>query len=105
MVPTIAASGDYLVYEKLTPYYKLVPGDVVLFTSPLNPNYVLCKRIIGMVSQLSYLYISALITLFLSSQFFVRLFCLFACFCVDSSKPMHSFPPALAPLFAAATTK
>jgi len=51
MLPTISAEGELVLSNKLT--CRLFPerlsrGDIVAFVSPLDPQRVVCKRILGL---------------------------------------------------------
>lgn len=51
MLPTMSAEGELVFCNKLV--CRLFPeqlsrGDIVTFTSPLNPQRVVCKRILGL---------------------------------------------------------
>ncbi|KAK6945631.1 Peptidase S26 [Dillenia turbinata] len=48
MLPTLNMSGDVLLVEHLSKRFgKLVPGDIVVVRSPLNPNKSVTKRILA----------------------------------------------------------
>lgn len=50
MLPTLRAQGDAILVEKLTVALRdLHRGDVVVATSPNEPDKLICKRIIAMV--------------------------------------------------------
>jgi inner membrane protease subunit 1 len=51
MLPTMAESGEMVLNDRLT--YTLFPsslrrGDLLVFTSPLDPTRTVCKRIVGL---------------------------------------------------------
>jgi hypothetical protein len=49
MLPTFNVSGDILLLEHLSSKFEKVrPGDVVMARSPVNPNLVVCKRVLGL---------------------------------------------------------
>lgn len=49
MLPTINASGDFVLAEKISPRFgKLGRNDIVLIRSPENPRKVVTKRVVGM---------------------------------------------------------
>ncbi|KAF7822561.1 mitochondrial inner membrane protease subunit 1 [Senna tora] len=48
MLPTLNLTGDVLIAERVSPRLgKLGPGDLVLVRSPVNPNRIVTKRIVG----------------------------------------------------------
>lgn len=50
MLPTLNSKGDVVIVEKLSPRLRsLRRGDVVVSTSPEDPEKLICKRIIGLV--------------------------------------------------------
>lgn len=50
MLPTLNSEGDILLVEKLgTTLRTIKRGDVVVCTSPSDPDKLICKRVIGMV--------------------------------------------------------
>ena len=52
MFPTINATGDVLLLEKLsTRFQKIRPGDVVIALSPENPRILICKRVLGLEGE------------------------------------------------------
>ena len=51
MLPTLATSGEVVFEESLT--VRVFPrpfkrGELIVFTSPLDPSRVVCKRILGL---------------------------------------------------------
>ncbi|KAF3793109.1 Mitochondrial inner membrane protease subunit 1 [Nymphaea thermarum] len=49
MLPTLSISGDILLVEHLSSRFgRIKVGDVVVATSPLNPQTRICKRVIGL---------------------------------------------------------
>ena len=51
MLPTIANEGDYVFVEKISvPLGLIRRGDIVVSTSPIEPNKLLCKRVLSMVN-------------------------------------------------------
>ncbi|KAI8918501.1 peptidase S24/S26A/S26B/S26C, partial [Powellomyces hirtus] len=49
MLPTFNIAGDFVVVEHISQRYrKLQLGDVVVCTSPLNPQRQVCKRVLGL---------------------------------------------------------
>ena len=51
MLPTLAASGESILVEKLSVATRSIKrGDVIIVTSPENPDKLLCKRVIGLVT-------------------------------------------------------
>ena len=51
MLPTMAAEGELVLCNKLMSRLfpeRLSRGDIVTFTSPLDPQRVVCKRILGL---------------------------------------------------------
>lgn len=52
MLPTLRPKGDSILVEKLSVHWRrLKRGDVVVVTSPSNPDRLICKRIIGLVQR------------------------------------------------------
>mgnify|MGYP000022839521 len=52
MFPTINATGDILLLEKLsTRFQKIRSGDVVIALSPENPRILICKRVLGLEGE------------------------------------------------------
>lgn len=50
MLPTLRSSGDVILVEKITTRLgNIKRGDVVVVTSPNNPDRLICKRIVGLV--------------------------------------------------------
>lgn len=54
MLPTFEASGDVaiesIVSHRIAPY-DLTRGELVSLKSPINPNRIICKRIIGLAGD------------------------------------------------------
>ncbi|KAF9270413.1 LexA/Signal peptidase [Marasmius fiardii PR-910] len=51
MLPTLANEGEIVIEDRLT--YRLWPnsfarGDLLVLKSPLDPNRIICKRVIGL---------------------------------------------------------
>jgi inner membrane protease subunit 1 len=57
MIPTLSATGDVLLVERLsTQFRKIRSGDVVMALSPENPRILVCKRVLGLEGdRVSYL--------------------------------------------------
>jgi signal peptidase I len=52
MLPTLRNEGDVLLVEKISSTLRLVRrGDVVVCVSPSDPDKLICKRVIGLVSS------------------------------------------------------
>ncbi|KAG2177280.1 hypothetical protein INT43_007937 [Umbelopsis isabellina] len=53
MLPTFNMDGDIVAIEHLSKKFKkLTVGDVVVCISPVNPGRAVCKRILGMVTEM-----------------------------------------------------
>ena len=48
MLPTMAASGEYILENKLIDPRKIKRGDLVTYLSPLDPTRIVCKRVVGL---------------------------------------------------------
>lgn len=49
MLPTIAAEGEVVLVDKISPQLSLLKkGQVIVACSPNDPNKLICKRIVGM---------------------------------------------------------
>lgn len=48
MVPTMSASGEVVVENRWITPARISRGDLVTFTSPLDPARVVCKRVVGL---------------------------------------------------------
>lgn len=57
MLPTLAVQGDYLLTEKTCLWRRFSPlpplrrGDLVVYTSPVNPKLDVCKRVLGLAGD------------------------------------------------------
>lgn len=50
MLPTIASEGEFILVEKMSISLKRIErGDVVVLTSPDDPDKLICKRVVGLV--------------------------------------------------------
>lgn len=53
MLPTLRSNGDVLLVEKVSTTFRLIKrGDVVVCVSPSDPDKLICKRVIGLVSRI-----------------------------------------------------
>ncbi|PCH33811.1 signal peptidase I protein [Wolfiporia cocos MD-104 SS10] len=48
MLPTMSVSGELVIENKMISPEHLSRGDLVTFTSPLDPSRIVCKRLIGL---------------------------------------------------------
>ncbi|KAL6310028.1 peptidase S24/S26A/S26B/S26C, partial [Sparassis latifolia] len=48
MVPTMGVSGEMVIENRMITPKHLSRGDLVTFTSPIDPGRVVCKRVIGL---------------------------------------------------------
>lgn len=48
MLPTMSASGEAVLENRLITPSKLKRGDLVTYISPLDPTRMVCKRLIGL---------------------------------------------------------
>ncbi|KAI8869205.1 LexA/Signal peptidase [Ramicandelaber brevisporus] len=52
MLPTLNIHGDIVMVDRLSHRFGMLrPGDVVLYTSPLNPHHYVVKRLIGIAGD------------------------------------------------------
>lgn len=48
MLPTLAESGEWVIESRVTNPHKLARGDLAIYVSPVDPNRLVCKRILGL---------------------------------------------------------
>lgn len=48
MLPTMEASGEYILENKLINPKDIKRGDLVTYLSPLDPTRIVCKRVVGL---------------------------------------------------------
>lgn len=48
MLPTMSATGEVVLENRLITPSKLKRGDLVTYISPLDPTRMVCKRLIGL---------------------------------------------------------
>lgn len=48
MLPTMNASGDWVLENRWVNWKQIQRGDLVTVRSPLDPNRLICKRVIGL---------------------------------------------------------
>ncbi|KAH9950456.1 peptidase S24/S26A/S26B/S26C [Amylocystis lapponica] len=48
MLPTMSATGELVLENRMISPERLQRGDLITFVSPLTPGRVVCKRIIGL---------------------------------------------------------
>lgn len=51
MIPTLATSGELVLEDRLTPRFfldRIQRGDLVILKSPIMPERIVCKRVIGL---------------------------------------------------------
>lgn len=51
MIPTLATSGELVLEDRLTPRFfldRIQRGDLVILKSPIIPERIVCKRVIGL---------------------------------------------------------
>jgi inner membrane protease subunit 1 len=51
MIPTLGATGEFVLEDRLTPRlfpYSIQRGDLVVLKSPIMPERIVCKRVLGL---------------------------------------------------------
>lgn len=48
MIPTMSATGECVLENRLFSPQRLSRGDLVTYISPLDPSRIVCKRVIGL---------------------------------------------------------
>lgn len=51
MIPTLGVSGEYALENRFTPRFfpdRIKRGDLVVLKSPIMPERIVCKRILGL---------------------------------------------------------
>ncbi|KAK2461769.1 hypothetical protein APHAL10511_006232 [Amanita phalloides] len=49
MLPTLAEGGELVIEDRLTYRFRPIQrGDLVILKSPLDPDRIVCKRVIGL---------------------------------------------------------
>ncbi|EKM83720.1 hypothetical protein AGABI1DRAFT_110350 [Agaricus bisporus var. burnettii JB137-S8] len=51
MIPTLGVSGEYVLENRFTPRFfpdRIKRGDLVVLKSPIMPERIVCKRILGL---------------------------------------------------------
>ena len=49
MLPTLAEAGEVVVEDRLTYKFRSIRrGELVVLKSPLDPNRIICKRVLGL---------------------------------------------------------
>ena len=51
MLPTIESEGEAILVEKVSVLLRSIKrGDIVVCTSPSDPDKLICKRVVGLVN-------------------------------------------------------
>ncbi|TCD69989.1 hypothetical protein EIP91_005578 [Steccherinum ochraceum] len=48
MLPTLGVQGEWVIESRVVDPHKLSRGDLVIYASPIDPNRLVCKRILGL---------------------------------------------------------